>query len=148
MKIRETSYGIPHILADDLPGAAAGAGYVAARDYGCILLDQIVRVRSERAKFFGPGDKDANTNSDFAMLTLAIATKGAEGLAAQTDDVQKALYGERSVRGEALDKVKDRVNARLAELNHGWEVATWRRQYYVLARVDAGRPAAPADDRR
>lgn len=46
--IRETSYGIPHVLADDLTSAVAGLGYVGARDYGCILLDQIVRVRSER----------------------------------------------------------------------------------------------------
>ena len=70
--IRETSYGIPHILADDVPSAVAGLGYVGARDYGCILLDQIVRVRSERAKYFGPGDKNANVDSDFAMLALGI----------------------------------------------------------------------------
>src|SRR5688500_12084598 len=51
VEIRQTSYGIPHVLADDIPSAVAGLGYVGARDYGCILLDQIVRVRSERAKF-------------------------------------------------------------------------------------------------
>jgi acyl-homoserine lactone acylase PvdQ len=79
--IRTTSYGIPHILADDIRGAAAGLGYVGAKDYGCILLDQIVRVRSERAKFFGPGTASANTDSDFGMLALDIHASAARGLA-------------------------------------------------------------------
>ncbi len=89
--LRETSYGIPHILADDLPSAVAGVGYVAARDYGCILLDQVVRVRSERAKFFGTGDGNANVNSDFAMLTLDILAKGKAGLATQSDELKKSI---------------------------------------------------------
>src|SRR5262245_26146862 len=63
--IRETSYGIPHILANDMASAAAALGYVGARDYGCILLDQIVRVRSERSRYFGPGAQNANLDSDF-----------------------------------------------------------------------------------
>ena len=70
--IRETSYGIPHILAGDMASAAAGLGYVGARDYGCILLDQIVRVRSERARYFGPGTQNVNLDSDFGMLALDI----------------------------------------------------------------------------
>src|SRR5689334_10583477 len=85
--IRETSYGIPHVLADDLPSAAAGLGYVGARDYGCILLDQIVRVRSERARYFGPGDMDANVDSDFGMLALGVHDAGKRGLAAQTTEL-------------------------------------------------------------
>lgn len=60
--IRETSYGIPHVLGDDVPDAAAGLGYLGARDYGCILEDQIVRVRSERAKYFGAGAKNVNVD--------------------------------------------------------------------------------------
>ncbi|HEX4340486.1 MAG TPA: acylase [Polyangiaceae bacterium] len=104
--IRQTSYGIPHILADDLPSAAAGEGYVAARDFGCILLDQIVRVRSERAKFFGPGDSNENLTSDFGMLTLDVLAKGKSGLAMQTDDLKKAVDGYVAGFNRYLDKEK------------------------------------------
>jgi acyl-homoserine-lactone acylase len=91
--IRETSYGIPHVRADDLASAAAGLGYVGARDYGCILLDQIVRVRSERAKFFGPGDNDANVDSDFGMLALSVHDRGQKALAAQTPSLRTDIDG-------------------------------------------------------
>jgi acyl-homoserine-lactone acylase len=91
--IRQTSYGIPHVLADNLPSAAAGLGYVAARDYGCILFDQIVRVRSERAKFFGPGNGDANITSDFGMLAARIYAGGERGLAAQTAEMRRSIAG-------------------------------------------------------
>jgi acyl-homoserine-lactone acylase len=91
--IRETSYGIPHVLADDLSSAAAGLGYVSARDYGCILLDQIVRVRSERARYFGPGDSNANVDSDFGMLAIAVHDRGQKALAAQTAALRGNVEG-------------------------------------------------------
>jgi acyl-homoserine-lactone acylase len=91
--IRETSYGIPHVLANDLPSAAAGLGYVGARDYGCILLDQIVRVRSERAKFFGAGANGENVDSDFAMLNLDIHAAAEAALPQQSDVLRKSIDG-------------------------------------------------------
>ena len=96
VSIRETSYGIPHLLADDLPSAAAGLGYVAARDYGCILLDQIVRVRSERAKYFGPGEKNANVDSDFGMLAISVHDRGKLALDAQTPALKAMVEGYRA----------------------------------------------------
>jgi acyl-homoserine-lactone acylase len=91
--IRETSYGIPHVRASDLPSAGAGLGYVAARDYGCILLDQIVRVRSERARYFGAGDSDANIDSDFGMLAISVHDRGQMALAAQTPALRGLAEG-------------------------------------------------------
>jgi acyl-homoserine-lactone acylase len=91
--IRDTAYGVPHVLADDLPSAAAGLGYTGARDYGCILLDQVVRIRGERAKYFGAGETDANVDSDFAMLTLGIAARGKRGLALQSVEMQDNIAG-------------------------------------------------------
>jgi acyl-homoserine-lactone acylase len=91
--IRETGFGIPHVRANDLASAAAGLGWVGARDYGCILLDQIVRVRSERAKYFGPGDGNANVDSDFGMLALSVRDRGQKALAAQTSALRKNVEG-------------------------------------------------------
>ncbi len=44
-----------------------GQGYALAEDRACTLLDQIVSVRGERVRWFGPGDGEANLNSDFEL---------------------------------------------------------------------------------
>src|SRR5438477_834267 len=91
--IRRTSYGIPHIKADDLGSLGFGAGYAAAQDYGCWLADQIVKVKSERAKTFGPGDANANVDSDFTYLQLGIAATAKAELSKQPADVQELVKG-------------------------------------------------------
>src|SRR5262245_3722311 len=54
--IRWTSHGVPHVVAGDLGGLAFGQGYAFATHHVCVLADQIVKLRSERARLFGPGD--------------------------------------------------------------------------------------------
>lgn len=71
-QVRWTSYGVPHFLAEDLPSAAYAHGYVASKDVVCILADQFVRLRSERSKYFGPGEMDANLTSDFGILAAGV----------------------------------------------------------------------------
>ena len=51
-EIRWTSYGIPHIIADDMPSAAFGQGYAFAKLDGCILADQIVKLRLQIDRYF------------------------------------------------------------------------------------------------
>src|SRR5688572_16801727 len=79
--IRRTSYGVAHISADDLGSAGFGQGYAFAQDHACVLADQIVKVRSERAMFLGPDQWEpgdgVHLNSDFAYKQLGI-TKRAE----------------------------------------------------------------------
>jgi acyl-homoserine-lactone acylase len=53
--IRRTTGGIPHIVANDLKSAAFGHGYAQAQDNVCMLAEAVVKARSERAKYFGPG---------------------------------------------------------------------------------------------
>jgi acyl-homoserine-lactone acylase len=91
--IRETSYGIPHVLADDLASASAALGYVGARDYGCVLLDQIVRVKGERSRYFGPGNNNTNHDSDFGMLALEILDRGKRGLEQQSPELRAGIDG-------------------------------------------------------
>ena len=71
-QVRWTSYGIPHFVADDMPSVAYASGYVTSKDTVCILADQFVRLRSERARYFGPGEEDSNINSDFGILTAGV----------------------------------------------------------------------------
>ena len=50
-----------------------GFGYAYAQDYFCTLADQMVLVRAERARYFGPEYVD----SDFGVLALRVGLKGA-----------------------------------------------------------------------
>ncbi|MBL1272904.1 MAG: penicillin acylase family protein [Oceanospirillales bacterium] len=53
--IRRTEGGVPHIKADNLKSAAFGHGYAQAQDNVCLLAEAVVKARSERSKYFGPG---------------------------------------------------------------------------------------------
>lgn len=70
--IRWTSYGVPHITANNWKAAGYGQGYAFAKENLCTLADQIVKVRSERSKWFGPGSKNVNITSDFAYKALEV----------------------------------------------------------------------------
>jgi len=79
--IRRTTGGVPHIVADDLKSAAFGHGYAQAQDNVCMLAEAIVKARSERAKYFGPGpDRGGlglNVINDFSYKAQKIYS-GAE----------------------------------------------------------------------
>jgi len=53
--IRRTTGGVPHITASNLKSAAFGHGYAQAQDNVCLLAEAIVKARSERSRYFGPG---------------------------------------------------------------------------------------------
>ncbi len=77
--IKRTTYGVAHITADNLESTSFGYGYAYAQDNLCILADQIVKVRSERSKYFGPdkilGSGDSgNIISDFGHHALRVMT--------------------------------------------------------------------------
>lgn len=62
--VRWTSYGIPHIKANDWGSLGYGAGYSLARDAICVLAEEVVTVNGNRARYFGPGDNEDNIDSD------------------------------------------------------------------------------------
>ncbi|HEA52036.1 penicillin acylase family protein [Marinobacter antarcticus] len=75
--IRRTEGGVPHIKADNLKSAAFGHGYAQAQDNVCLLAEAIVKARSERAKYFGPGPGKINIINDFSYKAQKILS-GAE----------------------------------------------------------------------
>ncbi|TNE87015.1 MAG: hypothetical protein EP330_20615 [Deltaproteobacteria bacterium] len=91
--VRWTSYGIPHIDAEDYGSAGYGMGYAFARDNACILADQVIKVRSERSKWFGPGEGDANLDSDFGWLHLGVIRQAEQGFRTLDQDLQDAIIG-------------------------------------------------------
>jgi len=93
VEIRWTAWGVPHIVAADHGSLAYGMGYAFARDHACVLADQVVRARSERARYYGRGDDDRYVNEDFGWLGLGVYRYAEEGFLDLPDDIRAALIG-------------------------------------------------------
>jgi acyl-homoserine-lactone acylase len=61
-EIRRTSFGVPHVVAEDEAGIGYGIGYAYAQDNVCQFAEVIVGVNGERSRYFGP---DATGGPDF-----------------------------------------------------------------------------------
>lgn len=95
--IRWTSHGIPHITARDERSLGYGIGYAYARDNACLLADEIVTVRGERARYFGArGQSSAqldNLTSDFFFTWLNDAQSLRAFHDAQPEAIRQRLEG-------------------------------------------------------
>src|SRR5690606_13647080 len=80
-EIIRTAYGVPHIRAGEIGGMGFGYGYASAQDNVCEIADRLLTVSGERAKFLGPGEKDANIASDLYHRRM-IASGRVEALLA------------------------------------------------------------------
>jgi acyl-homoserine-lactone acylase len=98
VQIQRTTYGIAHISAADYEGLAYGAAYAYAQDNVCQEAEQLVTVRGERSRYFGPTaqgqlglrmlpnaqiDLFVRGQMDDAALARANAALGAEAQASQ-----------------------------------------------------------------
>jgi acyl-homoserine-lactone acylase len=82
---------VPHISARDMKGALFGQGWASAEDHPCDLVDQIIKVTSQRAATFGPGEDDANILSDFGWKMLGIADRAALDWPKEGERVREAI---------------------------------------------------------
>lgn len=85
-QIRWTDFGVPHITADNLESLAFGSALAYARDNYCTIAEQMVRIRSERSRYFGPdqvpGSGDSfHLISDFGLKALKLIDSAKEGYA-------------------------------------------------------------------
>jgi hypothetical protein len=72
--IRWTSYGIPHVKANDWGGLGFGFAYATMTDAACTLARDIVMVRGDLSRTFGPDS--GNRESDL-FHRARIKTRGA-----------------------------------------------------------------------
>ncbi|HSO38664.1 MAG TPA: penicillin acylase family protein [Labilithrix sp.] len=98
--VRRTSAGVPHVKAADLGGMGYGFGYSFAEDNLCILEEEILTVRGERAKYFGEAPYDlgqtsskSNTNSDAVYKMLATKEIADKTKAALDPEMQSVVRG-------------------------------------------------------
>ncbi|MCX7619476.1 MAG: penicillin acylase family protein [Acidimicrobiales bacterium] len=92
-EIRWTTHGVAHIRADDWGGLGFGQGWACARDNLATIADQIVKVRSERARFHGPGRDGAHLASDFGYLALGVADRAVDLREAQPPEIEAMVEG-------------------------------------------------------
>ncbi len=78
--VRRSKFGIPHIRAADYASLGYGYGYVHAEDNLCVLAEDLLTIRGERAKYFGRDGKHlivpngsvaSNVDSDFFWQSVA-----------------------------------------------------------------------------
>ncbi|WP_208026760.1 penicillin acylase family protein [Rhabdothermincola sediminis] len=91
--IRRTTDGVAHITAGDLGSLAFGQGYASAEDHSCDLADQVLKIRGERSKWFGPGENDRNLTSDFGWLALGIDARARQEWPDKSDGVHELFEG-------------------------------------------------------
>lgn len=89
--IRRTTDGVPHIVANDWGSLSFGQGYASAEDRSCDLADQVVKIKGERAKWLGAGDKNANVDSDFAWKAIGIYDRAAQDYPAKSPEVRQLV---------------------------------------------------------
>lgn len=79
--IRRTTFGVPHIRAENERGLGFGIGYAYAQDNLCLLANEIVTVNGQRSRYFGPEqftvEQRENRVSDlfFTWLNTSEAVK-------------------------------------------------------------------------
>lgn len=103
--VRWTEYGIPHVLAEDYGSLGYGMGFALARDHICTLADQIVKVRSERAKFFGEGNEERHINSDFGWLGLGVIAQAETHFLDLPEPLRQAIVGYAAGYNQYLEEV-------------------------------------------
>ncbi|TQF14527.1 acylase [Myxococcus llanfairpwllgwyngyllgogerychwyrndrobwllllantysiliogogogochensis] len=91
--IRRTAHGIPHIIANDMGSLSYGQGYAFAKDHVCILSDQILKVRGERARYLGAGPGNTYAGSDFGYRVLQLQEKAQAAFPTLPADIQEMFNG-------------------------------------------------------
>jgi len=148
--IQWTEGGVPHITGDRLEDVMFGQGYAFASLNGCVLADQIVKVRSERALYFGAGEYAENVESDALYLHLGVYANAQRGFATQDAEVQAAVRAYAMGYNEFLAQRGNEL--RCAGTEDGEGVPPWLQPiseidlfaYYTdLALVTSGQGLAP-----
>jgi acyl-homoserine-lactone acylase len=70
-----------------------GEGYAFAQDHLCSLADQVVKVRGERARFFGPGADNRHLNSDIAFRALGFYEQASSMLRSMPKEQREMIEG-------------------------------------------------------
>src|SRR6185436_3799385 len=85
VEIRRTTYGVPHIQADNLAALGFGEAYVQSEDYGARVALSLLRARGEMGRWFG---RDSVAGDVAGRLDHARAVE----VYAQVDEATRRIY--------------------------------------------------------
>ena len=92
-EVRWTTHGVAHVRADTWGDLGFGQGWACAHDHLPTIADQVVKVRSERARFHGAGPEGAHLASDLGYLALGVVARAEAFRAAQPPELQEMIAG-------------------------------------------------------
>ena len=81
--IRWTSYGIPHVKAEDWGSLGYGFAYATAKDAVCVIARDVQMVNGSLSQYFG--DSESNLTSDVFHRAILTDTKLSEFAAQQSE---------------------------------------------------------------
>ena len=90
--IVRTTYGIPHVTADDFGGLGYGAGYAYAQDNYCVVMREIVAANGQSARYFGEDEGDADADYVYSFINNDDYIRD-EFIGAASDDLQALVKG-------------------------------------------------------
>lgn len=92
-EIRFTEHDVPHIRSDSWTGLGFGQGWAIAGDHLPTIADQIVKVRSERARFHGAGEGEHHLASDLGYRMLGVVDHARALREAQPEWIRELVAG-------------------------------------------------------
>lgn len=120
--IRRTSFGVPHIRAENERGLGYGIGYAYAQDNLCLLANEIVTVNGERSRYFGLDqttlEERGNLPSDLFFQWLNTPQAVAAFWQAQTPEVRDLIDG--YVAGYNRSLAERQAQGLPAQCQGGW----------------------------
>jgi acyl-homoserine-lactone acylase len=87
-KIIRTTYGIPHVSANDFGSLGFGAGYAYAQDNFCVLMAEVQRANGKSTRYFG---EDGGSVSRDYVYSFLNTDEAAEEFKLGTEEVYQAL---------------------------------------------------------
>jgi acyl-homoserine-lactone acylase len=96
-EIRRTTFGVPHIRAQDERGLGYGIGYAYAQDNLCLLANEVITVNGLRSRYFRPEqhtiEQRDNLASDVFFNWLNTPEAVAAFWKAQTPQIRQRVEG-------------------------------------------------------
>ncbi|MEM1414291.1 MAG: penicillin acylase family protein [Myxococcota bacterium] len=90
--IVRTTYGIPHVSADNWGDLGFGAGYAYAEDNFCVIMREVIAAQGETLRWFGEEDGDLAGDVIYRYINTD-ETVQEDFLDAASEDLQELLEG-------------------------------------------------------
>lgn len=92
-EIKYTSFGVPHITADNYGSLGYGTAYAQMKDNMCTLSEQIMKLKGLKSLYLGPGAANENLASDIGYKAMDLSAQAIVKWDSITPQAQELLEG-------------------------------------------------------